>query len=444
MDNTYAELLVKTPLDDIILSKVCDVDPVMAGWLKKENEKQYTTIDLIASENIPGPAVKAIMASLLTTKYAEGYPGDRYYPGNEFVDAIENLTKKRATDAFKLGKKWHSNVQALSGSGANLAVYVAVLKPEKDYSKENKGKEIPKRIALGMNLSSGGHLTHGHPISYTGQDFNFYQYGVTEEGILDYERIRALADEHNPTLIVAGHSAYPRELDYKQLREIADEHDSLLMIDAAHFAGLVVAGVLENPAKYADILTMTTHKTLRGPRGAIILTKGDDLAHEVDRAVFPRLNGGPHLPNIAGIGVCLKEANTPAFKEYGEQIVKNSKKLCCELMDYGYQFTTGGTDNHLSVLDLGDIGITGRDAMLALEKAGILASMSTVPRDKKPKNPSGIRLGTPLVTTRGMTEHDMEVLASYIDTVLIENNKEPIINGVRKNVRELCERYRIN
>ncbi|MEX2145063.1 MAG: serine hydroxymethyltransferase [Candidatus Spechtbacterales bacterium] len=386
------------------------IDDVVKKIIKKEEQRQSETINLIASENYISGAVKEAVGSVFTNKYSEGYPGKRYYPGNEFVDEMEKLAAERALKLFDIeDKNWFVNVQPYSGSPANFAVYSALLEKED--------------VALGMSLASGGHLTHGHKVSDSGKYFNFVQYGLDNNGRIDFVQIEKLATEHSPKLIVAGASAYSRTIDFEKFAEIAKKHSALLMADIAHVAGLVAGGVHPSPFAHCDIVTTTTHKTLRGPRGAMILSKGKELADKIDKAVFPGLQGGPHNNTTAGIAVALGEALNPEFKEYAENVVKNAKMLAQELSNKGYDIVSGGTDNHLLLIDLQNKNISGAEAEKLLEKNGITANRNTVPGDPRgPMDPSGIRMGTPAITTRGMGEEEMSLVAELIDKALMNND----------------------
>ena len=412
----YADLL-----DSIGL--VAKTDPDVASAMEKELSRQRRNIELIASENIVSPAVMAAMGSILTNKYAEGYPGKRYYGGCEYVDIVEEIARKRACELF--GAE-HANVQPHSGAQANIAVYFALLKP---------GDTI-----LGMNLNEGGHLTHGSPVNISGKYFNIVPYGVDPEtGRIDYQKLMELALEHKPKLIVAGASAYPREIDFKKFREVADACGAYLMVDMAHIAGLVAAGLHPNPVPYADVVTTTTHKTLRGPRGGMILCK-EELAKAIDKAIFPGTQGGPLMHVIAGKAVCLGEALKPSFKEYQAQIVKNAAALAKGLTDRGMKLVSGGTDNHLMLLDLRDTGVTGKELEKNLDAVYITANKNAIPNDpQKPTITSGVRLGTPAVTTRGFKEDDMDVVADCIYKVATDFEGQQ--DAVRKTVEGLCAKY---
>ena len=414
----YADLL-----DSIGL--VRKTDPDVADAMALELARQRRNIELIASENIVSPAVMAAMGSILTNKYAEGYPGRRYYGGCECVDIVEDIARKRACELF--GAE-HANVQPHSGAQANIAVYFALLQP---------GDTI-----LGMNLDEGGHLTHGSPVNISGKYFHVVPYGVDPEtGRIDYEKLMELAMEHKPKIIVAGASAYPRTIDFAKFREVADAVGAYLMVDMAHIAGLVAAGLHPNPVPYADIVTTTTHKTLRGPRGGMILCK-ESLAKAIDKAIFPGTQGGPLMHVIAGKAVCFGEALKPEFKEYQTQIVKNAAALANGLTSRGMQLVSGGTDNHLMLLDLRNMGITGKELEHNLDEVYITANKNAIPNDpQKHTITSGVRLGTPAVTTRGFKEADMDVVAECIYRVAsdFEGSKEE----VRAMVTELCAKYPI-
>lgn len=396
-------------------------DPEVYESMRKELVRQQRNIELIASENIVTVSVMETMGSHLTNKYAEGYPSRRYYGGCEHVDEVEQLAIDRLKKIF--GAE-HANVQPHSGANANLGVYFAILKPGDD--------------VLGMNLSQGGHLTHGSPINISGQYFNFHEYGITEdEGVIDYEAVRKLAHEVKPKLIVAGASAYPREIDFRKFREIADEVGAMLMVDMAHIAGLVAAGLHQNPCEVADFVTTTTHKTLRGPRGGVILCK-KEYAKAIDKAIFPGIQGGPLEHVIASKAVCFKEALSDEFKVYQTQVVKNCKVLAEELMNRGFRLLSGGTDNHLILLDLINKNITGKEAEHRLDEAYITVNKNAIPNDPNGAMvTSGIRIGTPAVTTRGMNEEDMKVIAQAIDLCLTNNN----IEKARELVTGLTNKY---
>ena len=407
----------------IDLKEIAKVDPETATAMEQELNRQRDHLELIASENFVSPAVMAAMGSHLTNKYAEGYPGKRYYGGCEFVDVVERLAIDRAKEIF--GAE-HANVQPHSGANANTAVYFAMLKP---------GDTI-----LGMNLSHGGHLTHGSPVNISGSYFNIIPYGVdANTGYIDYEQLAKLAEDHKPKMIVAGASAYPRTIDFAKFREIADQVDALLMVDMAHIAGLVAAGLHPNPVPYADFVTTTTHKTLRGPRGGMILCK-KEYAKAVDKGIFPGTQGGPLMHIIAAKAVSFLEVMEPSFKEYQKQIVKNAAALAEGLTEEGFQLVSGGTDNHLVLVDLRIQNTTGKEAEKLLDLVRITVNKNTIPFD--PQSPfvtSGIRLGTPAVTSRGMKEADMKSIAKAIRLAIDspEGNRQEVLSIVDG----LCMRY---
>ena len=399
-------------------------DPEVGQAMEKELARQRRNLELIASENIVSPAVMAAMGSVLTNKYAEGYPGKRYYGGCQCVDIVEDIARDRACQLF--GAE-HANVQPHSGAQANLAVYFALLQP---------GDTV-----LGMNLAEGGHLTHGSPVNMSGTLYNFVAYGVDPEtGRIDYDKLMAQALEVRPKLIVAGASAYPRAIDFAKFREIADACGAKLMVDMAHIAGLVAAGLHQNPVPYADVVTTTTHKTLRGPRGGLILCK-EEYAKAIDKAIFPGTQGGPLMHIIAAKAVCLGEALQPAFKEYGQQVVNNAQALAKGLLDRGVKLVSGGTDNHLMLIDLTDSELTGKELERRLDEVYITANKNTVPGEKRsPFTTSGVRLGTPAVTTRGLKEADMDEIAACI-ALCMEDGFEGNIEAIRARVEAICQRY---
>lgn len=395
-------------------------DPDLYASMKRELVRQQRNIELIASENIVSVPVMEAMGSHLTNKYAEGYSGKRYYGGCAHIDEVETLAIERIKKVF--GAE-HANVQPHSGANANLAVYFAMLKP---------GDKV-----MGMNLSEGGHLTHGSPANISGKYFDFTEYGINEEGLIDYDEVRKMALEVKPKMIVAGASAYPREIDFKKFKEIADEVGAYLMVDMAHIAGLVAAGLHQNPVEVADFVTTTTHKTLRGPRGGVILCK-EKYAKAIDKAIFPGIQGGPLEHIIASKAVCFKEALSDEFKAYQTQVVKNAKKLAEELLKRGYKLVSGGTDNHLILLDFTNKGITGKEAEKLLDEAYITVNKNTVPNDPNGALvTSGVRIGTPAVTTRGMMEEDMAVIAEAIDLCLTDKN----LDKARELVTGLTKKY---
>lgn len=406
------------------LENIKKTDPAVAEQIELELKRQQETIELIASENITSKAVMEAAGSVLTNKYAEGKPHKRFYNGCEHVDVIEELCQKRACNLFHME---HANVQPHSGAQANMAVFMYALKP---------GDHV-----LGMDLSNGGHLSHGSPVNFSGLYFNVKSYGVDENGNIDYEDVRRLALEHKPKLIVCGASNYSKIIDFKKFREIADEVGALLLADIAHIAGLVATGLHPSPAPYADFVTTTTHKSLRGPRGGIIMCK-EEHAQGIDKAVFPGMQGGPLEHIIAAKAVALLEASKPEFKDYATQIVKNAKALAQGLMDEGLDIVGGMTENHLMTLDLRKTGKTGKDMANVLEKVGITANKNTVPND--PQSPfvtSGIRLGTPAVTTRGFKENDMIEVAQIIAGAIEASDNEEELKKFRERSLKLCKKY---
>ena len=398
-------------------------DSEVGQAMDKELKRQQRNLELIASENIVSPAVMAAMGSILTNKYAEGYPGKRYYGGCEFVDIVEDIARKRACELF--GAE-HANVQPHSGAQANMAVYFAFLKP---------GDTV-----MGMNLSEGGHLTHGSPVNMSGSYYNFVEYGVdAETHRIDYDKLQAQAKEVKPKMIVAGASAYARIIDFKRLREIADEVGAMLMVDMAHIAGLVAAGVHPNPVEWADIVTTTTHKTLRGPRGGLILCK-EEYAKAIDKAIFPGIQGGPLMHVIAGKAVCLGEALKPEFKEYGKKVVENAQALANGLTKRGVKLVSGGTDNHLMLIDLSGTELTGKELERRLDEVYITANKNTVPNEQRsPFVTSGVRLGTPAVTTRGLTVEDMDQVAECISLAI--HDFDANADKIRSMVQAICEKH---
>ena len=403
------------------------IDPGLYSLLIAEVKRQKETIDLIPSENIVSEALLEVLGSPLTNKYTEGYPEARYYPGNFYYDEIERLAQNRALKAFKLSPKaWSVNVQSYSGSPANLAIYTALIKP---------GDTI-----MGMNLSAGGHLTHGHKSSFSGQLYKSIQYGVdSKTGLIDYKQVEKLAKKYRPKIIISGASAYPRKIDFKKFGEIAKKIGAYHLADISHIAGLIIAGLHPNPFPCSDVVTTTTHKTLRGPRGAVIFSK-KNISEKIDKAVFPGMQGGPHNNVIASIALTFLEAIKPRFKNYQKQVIKNNKTLSNALYDLGFKLMSGGTDNHLLLIDLKDLGIDGYMAEQKLEKVGIIANRNTVVGDKNPRRPTGLRLGTPFVTSRGMREKEMKKIAELIYRVLIK--KENLLS-VRKESIVLCKKYQI-
>jgi glycine hydroxymethyltransferase len=402
-----------------------EVDPEIAAAIAGEVERQQSCIELIASENFTSPAVLEAMSSVLTNKYAEGYPGKRYYGGCEFVDVAENLAIERAKRLFGSD---HANVQPHSGSSANMAAYFALLEP---------GDTI-----LGMELNHGGHLTHGSPVNFSGKLFQFLRYGVAEsDQRIDYDQVRQLARRHRPKMIQCGYTAYPRVIDFEAFGEIAREVDAVLFADIAHIAGLIVAGVHPSPVGHAGVITTTTHKTLRGPRGGLILCDSEH-AEAIDRAVFPFSQGGPLEHVIAAKAVALEEASRPDFKAYAEQIVANARAMAARMLERGFQLVSGGTDNHLFVIDFRDRDLSGLRAQRRLDRAGITASKSTVPGEERtPWVTSGLRVGTPAVTTRKMGEAEMVQIADWMADVLQSPDDEELAVRIKSSVEELCARF---
>ena len=404
-----------------------DQDPEIAGWIDRETLRQRDSLEMIASENYTSRAVLEAMGSVLTNKYAEGYPGRRYYGGCEFVDEVETLAIERAKSLF--GAQ-HANVQPHSGSAANLAAYYALMQPGD--------------TALGMALDHGGHLTHGLHVNFSGKWFNFVSYGVDRETEqIDYDGMLAQAREHKPKLILVGATAYPRQYDFARSAEIVRETGAALLVDMAHVAGLVAAGVHPSPLPHADIVTSTTHKTLRGPRSAFILASAD-YAKKVDRAVFPGTSGGPHMHTIAAKAVAFAEADTPEFRSYGEAVIENSRALAEGLLSAGLRLVSGGTDSHLLLVDVGVKGLTGQAVEVALDAAGITVNKNTIPFDEqKPTVTSGIRIGTPALTTRGMGPGEMAQIAVWIGRVLDEIEDESVRGAVRAEVAELAAAFAV-
>ena len=400
------------------------VDAEIADAITAEQERQSSHIELIASENWVSRAVMAAMGSPLTNKYAEGYPGKRYYGGCDCVDVVENLARERAKELFGCD---YVNVQPHSGAQANMAVFFAVLEPGDTY--------------MGMNLDHGGHLSHGSPVNMSGKYYKCVPYGVNDEGFIDYDRVREIALECKPKMIIAGASAYARTIDFKRFREIADEVGAVLMVDMAHIAGLVAAGVHPSPIPYADVTTTTTHKTLRGPRGGMILCNQEAAdKYNFNKAIFPGTQGGPLMHVIAAKAVCFGEALKPEFKTYQEQVVKNAKALAEAMLSEGFNLVSGGTDNHLMLVDLQNMNITGKELQNRLDEVYITVNKNAVPND--PASPfvtSGIRIGTPAVTTRGLKEEDMKVVAGLIKTAVTDF--ETKADEIRRSVNQICERY---
>jgi len=400
-------------------------DPEIYELIREEERYQAETVRLIPSENYVSRAVLEASGSVLTNKYSEGYPGRRYYEGQRYIDRLETLVQDRAKALFGVE---HANVQPYSGSPANMAVYYALLQP---------GDTI-----MGMSLPHGGHLTHGWNVNFSARFYRAVQYTVhPETHRIDYDQVRALARQERPKILVAGATAYPREFDFKVLGEIAKEAGAYFLTDVSHIAGLIVAGAHPDPAPHADVVTTTTHKTLRGPRGAMILSRAEH-ADAIDRAVFPALQGGPHNHTTAAIGVALKEASTAEFREYGHQIVRNAKALAAGLLERGFSLVSGGTDNHLILIDLTSKGVFGKKAAQALDRAGIITNYNTIPYDpRKPFSPSGVRIGTPAVTSRGMREAEMARIAAWMDEVVAAPADEDVAARVRNEVRDLCAQF---
>lgn len=404
-----------------------EVDLEIYNLIRQEKKRETNKILMIASENYASKAVMEAQGSLFTNKYAEGYPGRRYYGGCQYADEIERLAQERAKELFKVE---HVNVQPHSGTQANMAVYFAFLQP---------GDTI-----MGMSLTHGGHLSHGSPVNFTGKLYKTVFYGVNKEtGYIDMEEVRRLAHEYKPKIIITGASAYPRTIDFKAFSEIAKEVGAYLMADIAHIAGLIATGIHPSPVSYSDFVTTTTHKTLRGPRGGVIMCKSD-YAKAIDKAVFPGIQGGPLVHVIAAKAVAFKEALSEEFKKYQKKVVKNAKTLANALKKRGFKLVSNGTDNHLMLVDLTNFNITGKEAEEALDKAGITVNKNTVPFDTKPPTvTSGIRIGTPCVTTRGMGEEEMEEIAEIIDRIIKNISNESVIKDMQKKVQALCKRFPI-
>ena len=402
-------------------------DPELMQIINNEAKRQSEEMEMIASENYVSKSVLEAMATVLTNKYSEGYPGKRYYGGNQVIDEAENLAIERAKKLF--GAE-HVNVQPLSGSPANAAVYFAFLKP---------GDKV-----LGLKLDHGGHLSHGHPINFSGMLYNFVQYEVDlKTGKIDMEEVRKIALKEKPKMIVAGYSAYSREIEWEKFKEIADESGAYTFADIAHTAGLIAAGVMDSPVPFFDVVSTTTHKTLRGPRGAIIMCK-NEYAAQVDRAVFPGMQGGPHDHINAAKAVAFKEALADNFKDYAKQTIKNAKVLAKELTTKGYKIISGGTDNHLLVVDMTSKGLSGKEAETVLDRIGISVSRSTIPNDPNPPmNPSGVRFGTPAITTRGMKEAEIKRITAWIDSAILNKQKIEVLESIRDEVKKLCLEFPI-
>ncbi len=404
---------------------LAETDPDIADAIRRETRRQAEGLELIASENFVSTAVLEAAGSVMTNKYAEGYPGKRYYGGCEFVDVAESLAISRAKTLF--GAE-HVNVQPHSGAQANMAVYLALLKP---------GETV-----LGMNLAHGGHLTHGHPLNFSGKLYTIVPYGVREDDErIDYDELERLAHEHKPRMIMVGASAYPRVIDFARISTVATAVGAAMVVDMAHIAGLVAAGVHPSPVPHADFVTSTTHKTLRGPRAGLILCR-ERFAKDLDRAVFPGVQGGPLMHIVAAKAVCFKEAMEPAFAEYQRQIVANAKRLAASITSHGFRLVSGGTDNHLMLVDVFSKGLTGKVAEAALGRAGITVNKNAIPFDRNPPMvASGIRVGTPAVTTRGMGEREMELIGDLIARVLHAPDDGPTLNAVKSEVERLCRRF---
>ncbi len=399
-------------------------DSELADIIAREGKRQADELELIASENYVSEAVLEALASPLANKYSEGYPGKRYYGGNHIIDEVETLAIERAKKLF--GAE-HVNVQPLSGSPANAAVYFATVKP---------GDTI-----MGLRLDHGGHLSHGHPVNFSGMLYKFVQYGVGQDGRIDMNEVREVALREKPKMIVAGFSAYSRDVDWEGFKKIADEIGAITFADISHPAGLIAAGALSSPVPFFDIVMTTTHKTLRGPRGAIIMCK-EAFAKQIDRAVFPGMQGGPHDNMTAAKAVAFGEALKPEFKTYAANVIKNAQAMVTELLKLGYEIVSGGTDNHLFVVDLRNKNIVGKEAEKALEQIGISVSRSTIPNDPNPPmNPSGIRVGTPAITTRGLNETDCRLVAQIIDKAITNKDNEETLNELKSQIKELCKKY---
>lgn len=402
---------------------VSQYDPEVGAAMGKELARQQRNLELIASENIVSPAVMAAMGSVLTNKYAEGYSGKRYYGGCECVDIVEDIAVHRACELFGAN---FANVQPHSGAQANMAVYFALL--------------TPGDTVMGMNLAEGGHLTHGSPVNMSGKYFNFVPYGVNADGFIDYDEFEQKAKDCKPKLIVAGASAYPRVIDFKRISEIAKEVGAYLMVDMAHIAGLVAAGQHPSPMPYADVVTTTTHKTLRGPRGGLILTNDEDLAKAINKAIFPGTQGGPLMHIIAGKAVCFGEALKPEFKDYQKRVVENCQAMANGLLSRGIDLVSGGSDNHLMLVDLRSVGITGKELEHRLDEVYITANKNAIPNDpQKPFVTSGVRLGTPAVTTRGLTTDDCDKVAEFI--ALAATDFDAKADYIREGVCEICAKH---
>lgn len=399
-------------------------DPIISQTLKNELVRQESCLEMIPSENFLSIAALEALGSVATNKYAEGYPGKRYYGGCEYIDVLEQTAIDRAKELF--GAE-HVNIQPLSGAPMNVAVYFGLLE---------QGDTI-----LGMDLSHGGHLTHGHPVTYMAKVFNFIRYKTNSEGLIDLGNLRAMAIEHKPKMILVGYSAYSREIDYEAVKRIADEVGAITMADVSHIGGLIAGKAMANPVPFFDVVTTTTHKTMRGARGGMIMCK-QQFAKKIDKAVFPGMQGGPHENNIAATAVAFKEALTPEYREYCQQTLKNAKVLEKKFSEYGYKIMFGKTDNHLLLIDVTPKGITGKQAEKALDKAGITINKNMIPDDpRKPMDPSGIRLGTPAITTRGMKKPEMELVADLMHRVLMNHEDETLLESIKNEVRQLTSRF---
>jgi len=396
--------------------------------IKREDDRQQDTVEMIASENITSKAIRKACGSVLTNKYAEGYPTRRYYSGCENVDKIEQIGIDSCKKLFKVG---FANIQPHSGSNANEIAYFSCLEP--------------KDKILGMSLDAGGHLTHGYRINFSGKIYESNFYGVGLDGYLDYDLIRKQALEIKPKLIIAGASAYPRKIDFSEFRKIADESGALLMVDMAHIAGLVATDLHQSPVSYADIVTSTTHKTLRGPRGGFIITNNEERSKKIDKACFPGFQGGPLEHIIAGKAICFREASKPSFKKYQKQVLLNSKILADELLSYGFNLVTGGTDNHLLLVDLRPKGVTGKEGETLLEKCGISVNKNAIPNDPQPPMvASGIRIGTPAITTRGAKEEDIKIIAKYINDIITNKDNDVLHQKIKQEITEMLNKFPIN
>jgi glycine hydroxymethyltransferase len=418
-------MLTNSQMPSLPMNFIEQNDPDVWAAIDAETERQQDGLEMIASENYVSPAIMQAVGSVLTNKYAEGYPGRRYYGGCEHVDVVETLARDRAKQLFGAD---HANVQPHSGSQANFAVYLTAVQP---------GDTV-----LGLDLAHGGHLTHGMKLNISGMLYHFVAYGVTRDTQrLDFDQVARLAREHKPKLIVAGASAYPREIQHGKFAEIAREVGAKLFVDMAHYAGLVAAGLHDNPVPVADFVTSTTHKTLRGPRAGLAMCKAD-YAKDLDRNVFPGIQGGPLMHVIAGKAICFGEALRPEFKEYAQRILDNAKALADELMKGGVRLVSGGTDNHLMLVDVTTLGIGGKLAEAALDKAGITVNKNMIPYDeRKPMDPSGVRIGTPALTTRGMGPDEMRTIAGWILRALRSASDEPALAEIRREVSELCQQF---